>query len=105
MKTTKEEKQKARESLTAWLKPTNTVFTILRHVSRSGMMRHISLLTFKNNQPILLDYNVSMLMEYPMAKKEGLKVSGCGMDMGFHLVYELSYALFKDGYKLNHRWL
>jgi len=27
------------------------------------------------------------------------------MDMGFHIVYELSHLLFNDGYKLNHEWL
>jgi hypothetical protein len=34
-----------------------------------------------------------------------VKVHGCGMDMGFHAVYELSGALFGDGYSLKHKWL
>ena len=105
MKTSKEDKAEARERLKQWLRPGNTVFTILRHVSQSGMMRHISLYVIKRNSPIYLDYSVSQLLECPMAKSEGLKRSGCGMDMGFDLVYSLSYALFGDGYKLNHRWL
>lgn len=105
MKTTKEMKQQARESLKKWLKPGNTVYTILRHVSQSGMMRHISLYVFKNNKPVYLDYNVSQLLECPMGKREGLKRDGCGMDIGFDLVYSLSYALFGNGYKLHHRWL
>jgi len=107
MKASKEEKERAKEYLKKWLKPGNTVYTILRHVSQSGMMRHISLYVIKGNKPIYLDYNTSILLESPLAKTwgEGLKRSGCGMDMGFDLVYSLSYALFKDGYKLHHKWL
>jgi hypothetical protein len=32
-------------------------------------------------------------------------VQGCGMDMGFHVVYSLSQTLFNDGYALKQRWL
>ena len=32
-------------------------------------------------------------------------VGGCGMDMGFHLVYTLSRELFDDGYYVKHEWL
>src|SRR3990167_5500047 len=28
----------------------------------------------------------------------GVRVGGCGMDMGFHLVYNLSRVLFPDGF-------
>jgi hypothetical protein len=27
------------------------------------------------------------------------------MDMGFHVVYSLSYALFNDGYAIKQRWI
>jgi hypothetical protein len=41
---------------------------------------------------------------------DGYKVGGCGMDMGFHLVYTLASVLFPEdrktgGYKLNHEWI
>lgn len=36
-------KDEARKRLKEVLKPGDTVYTILRHVSRSGMTRHISL--------------------------------------------------------------
>ena len=32
-------------------------------------------------------------------------VGGCGMDMGFHLVYTLASVLYKDGYALTHRYI
>ena len=37
--------------------------------------------------------------------KDGYRVGGCGMDMGFHLVHELGYRLFNDGYSLKHEWI
>jgi hypothetical protein len=37
--------------------------------------------------------------------RNGIRVGGCGMDMGFHLVYTLSRALFDDGYYVKHEWL
>ena len=32
-------------------------------------------------------------------------VGGCGMDMGFHLVYTLSSVLYDDGYAIKQEWL
>jgi len=38
-----------------------------------------------------------------------LRVGGCGMDMGFHIVYSLSLALYGSandgGYTLSQEWL
>ena len=30
---------------------------------------------------------------------------GCGMDMGFDLVYHLSSVLYCDGYKIKQEWI
>ena len=42
-------------------------------------------------------------------RREALKIGGCGMDMGFHVVSTLSRVLFRDqpraDYLLHHRWL
>ena len=38
------ERDEAREKLRKWLKPGDTVYTVLRHVSRSGMMRTIQVI-------------------------------------------------------------
>ncbi len=85
------------------LKPGDTVFTKLVSVSRSGMFRRIDVYVFRDNEPVWLTGSVAPLIgaRYTMndwQKQAGLGVSGCGMDMGFHVVYELSYALFKDGF-------
>jgi len=98
-------KEEARERLRQVLRPGDRVYTILRHVSRSGMARDISLYTIKDNKPYFLDGLVSHALDCKISKNQGLRVHGCGMDMGFDLVYQLAYALFGDGYNLSHEWL
>lgn len=89
-------KEQARQFLSAQLKPGDTINCILRHVSRSGMMRHISLLKGENE----ISYLVAPLLDYKRDKNDGgIKTSGCGMDMGFDLVYQLGHALYLKGFQ------
>src|SRR5512137_3070228 len=113
------EEQLAR--LREWLKPGDTVYTVLRHVSRSGMRREIGLVIFKDGADLHPNYAASKVLGWPIGKHDGIIVDGCGMDMGFHLVYALGYALWPNGtdkphgtrngepdsdgrYALKHRW-
>ena len=108
-RTTQSAKEEARESLLEWIKPGDTLYTILRHVSRSGMSRRIGVVKPYIREDtgeldmLFLDYAVATLTENrlsPTGKKgEGICVDGCGMDMGFHLIYSLSYALWPDGFE------
>lgn len=87
-----------------------TVYTVLRHVSQSGMTRWISAFVIIDNQPVYLDYLITELTSFRSDNRlyprhDGVKVGGAGMDMGFHLVYTLAHAVYGDGYALNHRWL
>ena len=104
---TKQERHKEQaDKLRAILHQGDTVYTVLRHVSRSGMYRAIDLYTIRDNQPVWLSGYAAYLLEGFDKKRDACKASGCGMDMGFHLVYNLSARLFDgDGYALNHRWL
>lgn len=101
MKYTKEEVKHAREFLVERLgiKPGDTIQTIVRHVSKSGMSRDISAYYAKGGDVFNISYHAAVLMGSPMAKsREAVKMGGCGMDMGFALVYDLAYYLFKDGF-------
>lgn len=115
----KQEQQEAIDRLRETLKEGSTVYTVVRHVSRSGMMREIALFVCRNNEPLRLDYWASRVLGWKQTER-GVKVEGCGMDMGFYLVYELASVLFpgggKDaytegrtnktgGYCLQHEWL
>ena len=89
-----------------------TVYTILRRVSSSGMTRHISLKIAQGGEIYDITYNVALALGEKLHSVDGfntLKVNGAGMDMGFHLVYNLSSVLFagqeRAGYVLKQGWL
>lgn len=123
MKYTKSEKQEALDKLKSWIKKGDTIHTTVKHVSKSGMTRHISVRHLKATdnpeRPVNVsnyDYHVARVLDLPEAPNyQGVKIGGCGMDMGFHLVYSLSRALFKDepkgegdrdhGYWIKQEWL
>ena len=95
------ERNEAIEELRELLKPGDTVYCILRHVSRSGMMRAISPIIVKDGEaPWEISYLVAPATGRKFNQKHGgVTVSGCGMDMGFELVYTLSRTLWPDGFE------
>ncbi len=98
-KYTKDQKEKADKRLRELLKPGDTIHTLLRHVSRSGMFRVIGLYLIHDSEATWLDGYAAPFLEGFDERHEGCKASGYGMDMGFHLVYNLSSYLFRDGFK------
>lgn len=89
-----------RDRLREILKPGTTVRTILRSVSRSGMIREISaVVVAKDGSVIDLDWMIVRAGLGYKFGKNGIKIGGCGMDMGFALVYDLSRSLYPNGYK------
>ena len=99
MTTLKErEKQQAIEDLRKILKPGMVVYTVLRKVSSSGMSRQIDVYVIEDNRPRWLTGLVAKACEYRRADKGHgpLQVGGCGMDMGFAVVYDLSSALYRE---------
>ena len=104
-KVSKKRQEECKAALLEWLKPGDTVHLVLRHVSRSGMYRAISLLHMEDGYPRRLDGYASDLLEGYDKKHEACRASGCGMDMGFHLVYTLGHVLFGDGYALEYQWI
>ena len=88
------EREEARKELLTILKPGDTVCCILRHVSRSGMSREISFRTVDRD----VTYLFALVGDYRRGTRDGLVVSGCGMDMGFAVVYNVSRRLYPDGF-------
>jgi hypothetical protein len=83
------------ERLREYLSPGDTVYCIIRHVSRSGMSRVIQPIKFTDTGPVYLGYSAANALGWGYDRKhEGVKVNGCGMDMAFHLVDCLSQVLF-----------
>lgn len=84
------------DKVKALLENVDTVYGIVRHVSASGMSRDIDLYIIKDNQPVYLTGYASTILGYPMSKNRGMVTKGCGMDMIFHCVSSLAYAIDRD---------
>ena len=78
------------------------IFTVLNHVSSSGMSRHISAYV-----PLIGDDG----KPYIACIARERYVSGCGMDMGFHLAYSMFMSVYHDDEShpyqdhMSHSWL
>ena len=74
-----------------------TIYAKVVHVSRSGMFRRVQLFMIgeDDRRPIDITYWAAKALEwgYKEGFNGGIGVSGCGMDMLFHTVYSLSYAM------------
>lgn len=94
------ERQQAITDLQEILKPGDTVYVNLKHVSKSGMSRVIMPFIIRNNEPRYLGYTVAKALGMTYDRnKEGVRIGGCGMDMGIALVYDLSQQLFSGGFE------
>lgn len=83
----------------------STICAVLRSVSKSGMSRRIDFFTHatdhNGNQYLqFLSGWIGRALDMKRGNKEGLIVHGCGMDMGFHVVYELGRTLYPNGFDL-----
>ncbi len=93
------------------LKRGDTVYTVLRHVSRSGMQRHIDVYVIRDNKPIHLSYHIAEVLDYKITGSS-IEIRDYATDMGVYIIYNLSVALFcpkkwdKDAaYALKQEWL
>lgn len=143
------ERAEATSELRKILRPKQTVYCILRHCSASGMSRVIDLCVIAPNRETAYPKNadgstnwegkprkllrgyyirsISHLAARAMgdkvdSKHDGIKIGGCGMDMGFALVYNWGRTVWPKGtpkphgrrngepdscggYALKHSWL
>jgi len=93
------ERKEAIEKLHRLIDPGDVIYTNMLHVSKSGMYRVMDVFIIKDNIPLRLTWSVAdAIQERYDRKHEGIGVSGCGMDMGFHVVYNLSRVLYPQGF-------
>jgi len=96
-------KEEAREELKQIISKDTKFVCSIPHVARSGMTRHIKIYIVSDDG-YLLNYSlpISELLEERYNEKNcALVVYGCGMDMVFKVLYDLSHTLFNDGYVLS----
>ena len=94
---TKEETTEALDMLRKRLSAGDVVYTTQVHMSRSGMTRDIRVTVMVRNEPVNMSWHVARAIGAPM-HNGAVRVGGCGMDMGFHIVYSLARVLFRDGF-------
>ena len=89
------------EHLRKCFPPGSTVHTNLVRVSKSGMSRLISVHTVDPDGEIRnVSGYVAKVIGFSIDRdRMALKVSGCGMDMGYHVAYALSHALYRDDFR------
>jgi len=100
------DRAEAIDRLRQYIDPGDTLYTVLRHRSASGMLRVIDVLKIDNDpdrgRPNVyhLSYNTARAIDMRTDNdRDGIRVSGAGMDMGYHIVYNLSRALWPDGFE------
>lgn len=100
-----EKEQEIKDSiqrLRKWLRPGDRVFTRVDHVSSSGMSREISCFISRGREVINISWYVARALEYTQGKNDGIKIQGCGMDMGYHIIYSLGAVLWPNGTRKPH---
>lgn len=99
MNTKQKIQAEAVEMLRQSVKPGDTLRTVLRHVSKSGMSRRIDVFKLTDkSEAVYLTHLIAVAIGYSVpAKGEGLKIDGCGFDAGFEVVYSLGRTLWPNG--------
>jgi hypothetical protein len=76
---------------------TRTVYVSLRSCSSSGMSRVLRLYVVDDGCIRDITYQACVITGYTQTD-DGLRIGGCGMDMGFAAVYDLSRSVFAGGF-------
>jgi len=89
----------SKTELSKIIKKGGTVYTNIIRVSNNGMYRHIKVYVVKGGEILNITHLVADMLGYKTTKTYSLGVSGCGMDMSYKVVADISDELFGD-YKL-----
>lgn len=104
-------KDEAIERLREFYPQGSTVYTVLRHRSRSGMQRTIGVVSIKvaeDGAVMIRHPNVATAEACGFREdrqRDGVKVNGCGMDMGWHVAHTIAEVCYGDFRALKHQWI
>ena len=101
------DKDKVKDILRDAFPEGSTAYTLVTKVAPSGMSRHIMVAGSRKKGHVQnVSWYISELLDWTYKDNtRSVFVGGCGMDMGFHLVYTLSNILYDDGYAIKQQWL
>lgn len=99
-KASETERAEAIDFLRARVSAGDTVYTVLRHVSRSGMKRVIGAFVMMDGKPYGVSYSAGKAIRATLDReRDGIVIGGCGFDAGFEIAYSLGHALYPDGFE------
>lgn len=86
------------------------IYTVLKSVSKSGMMRRITVFVINDGELVSLSWHYDRAHGRFADDSTGRwanKVQGCGMDMGFHLAGNIAriVSLPNDYSTFHHEWV
>jgi hypothetical protein len=98
MKYSKQEVEESKVMIEKFAPKGSAIYGVVRDVARSGMSRTIDFYTIGTNHKgeprlVYLSGYMATVLGYSRTRQGALKVRGCGMDMIFHCVNSLSYAM------------
>ena len=101
------DKERIKEILKDQFPEGSTAYTLVTKVAPSGMSRHIMVAGSNRKGHVQnVSWYIAKLLDWTYKDNtRSVFVGGCGMDMGFHLVYTLSSKLYDDGYAIKQSWL
>jgi len=96
----RELKERAMADLKAQVKPGSLLILRVTHVSRSGMLAHVSCELHTKDGLVNLGWHLEHALGYSAASKysRDVKVGGCGFSRTLHVADHVAHAL---GFKLN----
>lgn len=75
-----------------------TIYCKVKHISRSGMYRLMDFYVSSKDGIQCINWYIEKLGTYKRKKNDySIAVSGCGMDMGFAVVYDIGQTLYPNG--------
>tara|TARA_X000001388_G_scaffold60196_2_gene45541 strand:+ start:432 stop:740 length:309 start_codon:yes stop_codon:yes gene_type:complete len=101
------DKERVKEILQDMFPKGSTAYTLATKVAPSGMSRHIMVAGSSEKGRVQnVSWYIAEFLDWKYKDDtRSVFVGGCGMDMGFHLVYTLSNILYDDGYAIKQQWL
>lgn len=72
------------------------VHAIVRSVAKSGMSRRMDFFVLRNEEAVRITHHLARVLGWPTDPDKGMRVDGCGMDMGFHTVYSAKEAFHRQ---------
>jgi hypothetical protein len=90
MKYTQQQKKEAQEYLTKIITQNSQIYGAIVKVAPNGISRCIKFYTVKDNCIILITHEIAILTDNPQDRAtDGIRVSGCGMDIIFATIYKV----------------